>query len=143
MSPTKVGTKYKNAKTSTPVEVKPKGEKAVTKLPASKLTPDDLRAKIAKQRDEANALKEYYIELIPEPHLLADDIQFGQWVRQYGFSHAVPAFEDIAKKNSTINQKLSEGLTADEDGKPLMRMDRLSIVKLASWIMSKGIEDAE
>jgi|ERR1035441_1327407 hypothetical protein len=134
--------KYTNAETGKTVEVKPKGEKAL-KLPASKLTPDELRAQIAKQKDEAAALKEYYIELIPEPLLLVDDIQFGQWVRQYGFSHAVPAFEDIAKKSSTINQKLSEGLTEDDEGKPLARMDKLSIVKLASWIMSKGIEDAE
>jgi hypothetical protein len=143
MTPTRKVTKYKNAKTGTPVEAPVKGKREVTKLPVSKLTPDELRAKIAKQRDEAAALKEYYIELIPEPHLLADDIQFGQWVRQYGFGHAVPALEDIAKKVSTINQTLGEGKAEDEDGKPLARMDKLSIVKLASWIMSKGIEDDE
>jgi hypothetical protein len=141
--PPKKGTKYTNTTTGETVAVKPKEKAGVIKLPASHLTPDELRARIAKQRDEAAALKEYYIELIPEPLLLVDDIQFGQWVRQYGFSHAVPALEDVAKKNSTINQMLAEGLTEDDEGKPLMRLSKLSIVKLASWIMSKGIEDED
>lgn len=117
-----------------------KGEKIFTKLPASTLTPSGLRERLAQHKEEASALKELYAALFL-PELMLDDLQFGQWVRQYGFDHAVPALDAVAQKNNTINQMLDEGRTTDDEGKPLERMQKLNIVKLASWIMSQGIDD--
>ena len=63
------------------------------------MTPEELRKKMAKQREEVAALKEWFGELFPDhPELMVSDSQFGTWVRQYGFEYAVPALEDIAKK---------------------------------------------
>lgn len=41
-----------------------------------------LLAKIAEQREQINALREYFALLFPA-EFMVDDYQFGVWVRQY------------------------------------------------------------
>ena len=94
-----------------------------------------LRAKVARQREEIAALKEYFSSLFPE--YMVSDAQFGIWIRQYGFDYAIIGFEEAAKKINTVNQAIEEGVF-DKNGKPVEvePWNRLSLVKFASWVMS-------
>ena len=103
------------------------------------MTPEELRKKMAKQREEVAALKEWFGELFPDhPELMVSDSQFGTWVRQYGFEYAVPALEDIAKKVNTIDQKITGKVTDKLTGKTVA-----PFTKLASWIMGQAKKKAE
>jgi hypothetical protein len=95
-----------------------------------------LRAKVARQREEIAALKEYFSSLFPEEYMVSD-AQFGIWIRQYGFDYAIIGFEEAAKKINTVNQAIEEGVF-DKNGKPVEvePWNRLSLVKFASWVMS-------
>jgi len=68
-----------------------------------------LRAKVARQREEIAALKEYFSSLFPEEYMVSD-AQIGIWIRQYGFDYAVIGFEEAAKKINTVNQAIEEGV---------------------------------
>jgi hypothetical protein len=48
-----------------------------------------LRAKMALQREQAAALKEYFTDLFPDDKFPVPDTQFGIWIRQYGFDYAL------------------------------------------------------
>lgn len=89
----------------------------------------ELRAKVAQQREEVTALREYFIDLFGEEYMVPDT-QFGIWIRQYGFDNAVIGFEETTKKMNKINQAIEEGKDVEE-------MSRLSLVKFASWVMSQ------
>lgn len=95
-----------------------------------------LRAKVARQREEIAALKDYFSSLFPEEYMVSD-AQFGIWIRQYGFDYAIIGFEEAAKKINTVNQVIEEGVF-DKNGKPVEveAWSRLSLVKFASWVMS-------
>jgi hypothetical protein len=105
-------------------------------------TPEELRAKLAKQREEIGALKEYFTDLFPEEKYMVPDTQFGIWIRQYGFDHAISAFEEVAKKINTIDQKIEGKVFGTRDGKRIAvePFNKLSLVKLASWIMARAKE---
>ncbi len=89
-----------------------------------------LRAKLAQQREEIAALKEYFSSLFPEDEYKVPDSQFGVWIRQYGFDNAIIGFEEAAKKLNKVNQAIEE----QDDAEP---WSRLSLVKFASWVMSQ------
>lgn len=95
-----------------------------------------LRAKVAQQKEEVAALKEYFSNLFDEEYMVPES-QFGIWIRQYGFDNAILGFEEAAKKMNTINQAIEEGVF-DKKGNPVEvgPMSRLSLVKFASWVMS-------
>lgn len=106
-----------------------------------------LRAKMALQREQADALKEYFTDLFPDNRYPVPDTQFGIWIRQYGFDYAVDAFEDIAKKVNTLdNKKIFKVVeTSGKSGKPVPveQFNTVSLIKLASWIMGQAKKKAE
>jgi hypothetical protein len=95
-----------------------------------------LRAKVAQQREEIAALKEYFNSLFPEEYMVSD-AQFGIWIRQYGFEHAIIGFEEAAKKMNTVNQAIEEGVF-DKNGKPVEveAWSKLNLIRFSSWVMS-------
>lgn len=111
-------------------------------MPPKKVTTPDsvrnkaqeLRAKMAQQREEAAALKEYFSSLFPEEFMVTD-AQFGVWIRQYGFDNAVLGFEEAARKMNMIGQQVEEK-AKDDDGEPVVPMGKSSLIKFASWVMA-------
>lgn len=128
MPPTKVGTKYKNAKTGTTVEVKT----VATKRPVVKIhSAQELMDKLTRQREEVAALKEYFADLFPDEFMVSD-AQFGVWIRQYGFANTIVGLDEAATKMNKVSQAIEEG---DKDaGAP---WTRTSLVHFASWVMSQ------
>lgn len=106
-----------------------------------------LRAKMALQREQAAALKEYFIDLFPDDKFPVPDTQFGIWIRQYGFDYAIGAFEDVAKKvNTAENKNIFRVVeTSGKSGKtvPIEPFTTISLIKLASWIMGQAKKKAE
>lgn len=109
-----------------------------------------LRAKIAQQREEIAALKEYFTLLFP-PELMPADTQFGIWIRQYGFDYAVTAFEEGAKKINKTEQERAEPktFTDKKSGKKVPlgsrpeEFTKVGLVKFLSWVMIDEKRKAE
>lgn len=94
----------------------------------------ELRAKLAQQREEVAALKEYFSGLFPVEYMVTD-AQFGVWIRQYGFDHAVLGLEEAARKMNIINQQVEEEAKDEETGERVAAMSKLSLIRFASWVM--------
>lgn len=109
-----------------------------------------LRAKVAQQREEIAALKEYFTDLFP-PELTPADSQFGVWTRQYGFDYAVIAFEEGAKKLNKVEQEIAEAKTFTDrkTGKKIVvapppdAFTKVGLVKFLSWVMIDEKRKAE
>lgn len=95
---------------------------------------------MARQQEEIAALKDYFSTLFPEEYSITDG-QFGVWIRQYGFSYAVTAFEEGAKKMNKTQQEMEEratkkivdkkhGVTVSPEA-----FTKVGLVKFLSWIM--------
>jgi hypothetical protein len=106
-----------------------------------------LRAKVAQQREEIAALKEYFTDLFPEEYAVSDS-QFGVWIRQYGFDYAVTAFEEGAKKLNKTEQEIAEskGVIDKKTGKRVAQPEAftpIGLVKFLSWVMINERRKAE
>jgi hypothetical protein len=105
-----------------------------------------LREKMAQQREEVAALKEYFADLFPQEYMV-EDYQFGVWIRQYGFEYAIIAFEEGAKKLNKMQQEVAEskGIIDKKTGKKVEPelFTKVGLVKFLSWVMIDERRKAE